>query len=36
MEVRASGKSTDEVLAALVESNFDLNTLEEWDKIRSG
>lgn len=28
------GKSTDEVLAALV-SNYDLKTLDEWDKIRS-
>lgn len=35
-EVSISGKSTDEVLAALIESNFDLNTLEEWDKIRNG
>lgn len=30
-----SGKSADDVLAALVDSNFDLNTLDEWDKIRS-
>ena len=29
------GKSTNEVLAALVDSNFDLNKLDEWDKIRS-
>lgn len=28
-------KSTKEVLAALIESGFDLNTLDEWDKIRS-
>ena len=28
-------RSTDEVLAALVESGFDLKTLDEWDKIRS-
>lgn len=30
-----AGKSTDEVLAALVESDFDLKTLDEWDKIKS-
>jgi retron-type reverse transcriptase len=29
------GKSTDEVLAALVDSDFDLKTLDEWDKIKS-
>ena len=29
------GKSTDEVLAALVNSDFDLKTLDEWDKIKS-
>lgn len=29
------GKSTDEVLAALVNSDFDLNLLDEWDKIKS-
>lgn len=29
------GKSTDEVLASLVNSNFDLKTLDEWDKIKS-
>ncbi|MBQ9889115.1 MAG: RNA-directed DNA polymerase [Bacteroidales bacterium] len=28
-------KSTDEVLAALVDSDFDLKILDEWDKIRS-
>ena len=28
-------KSTDEILAALVASDFDLNTLDEWDKIKS-
>ena len=27
--------STDQVLNALVESGFDLNTLDEWDKIKS-
>lgn len=27
--------NTDEVLAALIDSDFDLNTLDEWDKIRS-
>ena len=31
----ATGKNTDEVLAALIDSDFDLNTLDEWDKIRS-
>ena len=30
-----SGKSADDILTALIESNFDLNTLDEWDKIRS-
>ena len=29
------GKNTDEVLDALIASDFDLNTLDEWDKIRS-
>ncbi len=29
------GKSTAEVLAALIDSNFDLNTLDEWEKIKS-
>ena len=29
------GKTTDEVLAALIDSDFDLNTLDEWDKIKS-
>lgn len=29
------GKTADAVLAALVESDFDLNTLDEWDKIKS-
>lgn len=29
------GKNSDDVLAALIESDFDLNTLDEWDKIRS-
>lgn len=33
--VTKSGKSTDEVLATLIESDFDLNTLDEWDKIKS-
>ena len=28
------GKTTDEVLAGLIDSNFDLNILDEWDKIR--
>lgn len=28
-------KSTEEVLAALVESNFDLNILDEWDMIKT-
>lgn len=31
----AQGKSTDEVLAELVASDFDLKTLDEWDKIKS-
>ena len=30
-----AGKNTDEVLAALIDSEFDLNKLDEWDKIRS-
>lgn len=30
-----ASKNTDEVLAALIESDFDLNTLNEWDRIRS-
>lgn len=29
------GKTADEVLAALIDSDFDLNTLDEWDKIKS-
>ena len=29
------GKNTDEILDALIASDFDLNTLDEWDKIRS-
>ena len=32
--IPAAGKNTDEVLAALIDSDFDLNTLDEWDKIR--
>ena len=31
----AQGKSTDEILAELVASDFDLKTLDEWDKIKS-
>ena len=27
--------TTDQVLDRLVESDFDLNTLEQWDKIRT-
>ncbi|HOP08434.1 MAG TPA: reverse transcriptase family protein [candidate division Zixibacteria bacterium] len=34
-EQNESGKNTDEILAALVASDFDLNTLDEWDKIKS-
>ena len=34
--VSTLGKSTEEVLAALVDSDFDLNILDEWDKIKSG
>ncbi len=30
-----TGKSADEVLTALIDSDFDLNTLDEWDKIKS-
>lgn len=30
-----SGKTADEVLASLIDSDFDLNTLDEWDKIKS-
>lgn len=30
-----SGLTTDEVLSALLKSGFDLNTLDEWDKIKS-
>lgn len=30
----AVGKTADEVLAALIDSGFDLNTLDEWDKIK--
>lgn len=30
-----TGKNTDEILDALIASDFDLNTLDEWDKIRS-
>lgn len=33
--VTTHGKSADEVLTALIESDFDLNTLNEWDKIKS-
>ena len=33
--VVSPGRSSDEVLAALVASDFDLNTLDEWDKIKS-
>ena len=33
--VATPSKSADEVLAALIDSDFDLNTLDEWDKIRS-
>lgn len=29
------GISTNKVLAALIDSNFDLNTLDKWDKIKS-
>ena len=29
-----TGKTTDEVLTSLVESGFDLNILDEWDKIK--
>lgn len=29
------GLTTDEILGKLVNSDFDLNTLDEWDKIRS-
>ena len=29
------GKTADEVLAALIDSDFDLNILDEWDKIKS-
>lgn len=31
----AHGKTAGEVLAALIDSDFDLNTLDEWEKIRS-
>ena len=31
----AGRKNTDEILAALVASGFDLNTLDEWDKIKN-
>jgi retron-type reverse transcriptase len=34
-EISLPGKSIDEVLTSLVNSNFDLNTLDEWDKIKS-
>ena len=30
-----TGKTTDEVLAELVETDFDLNILDGWDKIKS-
>ena len=30
-----TGKTTDEVLTSLLESDFDLNILDEWDKIKS-
>lgn len=30
-----SGKTTDDILSALLESNFDLTTLDEWDKIKN-
>lgn len=29
-----TGKNTDEILDALITSDFDLNTFDEWDKIR--
>lgn len=29
------GKNADEILDALIASDFDLNTLDEWDKIKS-
>lgn len=29
------GETADEVLAALIDSDFDLNTLDKWDKIKS-
>ena len=31
---KGTGKTTDEVLTSLVESGFDLNILDEWDKIK--
>ncbi len=33
--VATQGKTTDEVLASLINSDFDLNILDEWDKIKS-
>lgn len=34
-EPQSSGKNTDAILDALVTSGFDLNTLDEWDKIKT-
>ena len=33
--VNLPGLNADEVLEKLINSDFDLNTLDEWDKIRS-
>ena len=34
-ETNSSNDNTDEILAELVSSGFDLNILDKWDKIKS-